>query len=107
MENSLFRKYTFVDYLIIGMILIISTYIYYGFFNVDPYSVARFGKKFMIVSVWGTRVFFPILVLLIVFLYHLVKIGKLSKANLILMFVSILFSMLVMYPFDVGGVGPS
>ena len=38
MENNLFRKYTFVDYLIIGMILIISTYIY-------PNVAEIFGPK--------------------------------------------------------------
>jgi lysophospholipase L1-like esterase len=99
MEKKNTKRYNFADYLIIGVILAISTYIFVGFFYVDPYSVARFGRKFIILVVWGSRIFFPLLVLLVVWLYHLVKIGKISTPNLILMAASVLLSLLVMYPF--------
>ena len=93
------KPYTIVDYVIIASILAISTYIYIGFFYVDPYSEARFGRTFMSLVVWGARIGFPLLVLLCLVFYHLVKVGKVSAANVILLTVSLVLGALVMYPF--------
>ena len=73
-------------------------FIYAGFFFPDPYIANRFGDKFASIVTIGIRIIFPLLSLLIFYLYYLVKRKKLLISNIILSIVSMTIFFLVLLP---------
>jgi lysophospholipase L1-like esterase len=83
--------------LIITLFLVITTYIYRGFYFPDPiifylhWSVSYLLK--------GIKLFFPIIIITLIILYRSVYLNKIQLSSVILLFFTFFFFLLLAYPF--------
>lgn len=82
--------------IIIIIYLIISGYIYLGFFYPDEIFI-KANPLFNLVSI-AIKVIFPVLILLGIFLYKSIFLQKIKLSSVVLLFISLLFVLLLIYP---------
>lgn len=87
------RKWTIADPILAVIYLAALTYIYIGFFYVDPRS-----GTMITVLVWGMRISWPLAGLGLLWLYAAIRTGRVPGAALALLFGSIILVALLAYP---------
>ena len=91
----------------VGIIFIlVMTWVYTGFYFPDPYTLRKFSGRFIGLIIWGVRILFPIVVLIILTLYVKVRTKKISYLNLSLLVGSTVVTVFLAFTAAVfGGIG--
>jgi hypothetical protein len=92
------RRYSWAERLILFVGLIAAGFFYAGFYYPDPNASRSMGRVSFMVIFWGARIGVPVAVVGFMLLYHGVKTGRISPANMMLMGISILVCTGVAYP---------
>jgi hypothetical protein len=96
--KKLFKIYSAWEILFILIGLAGSIVVYIGFFFPDPYALGRWGYVSRLLLV-GIRILFPLCVIGILALIHLIKIRRIYPAHVALLFVSLIAVLMIAYPF--------
>lgn len=97
MIQEIKKFFTPLNVLIIIAFITISVYIYFGFYFIDStIYYLHWGTSYLLK---GIKLFFPIVVIVLIFLYGLVYLKKIHLSSVILLFISIVFFLLLVYPF--------
>lgn len=83
--------------IVIILFLIVSGYLYIGFFYPDDIFI-KANPIFYYISIF-IRISFPILILLIILLYRAVYLGRIKLSSIVLLLFALLFVILLVYPF--------
>ena len=92
------RRYSWTERMIISVGLIAVGFFYAGFYYPDPYASRAMGRVSFAVIFWGTRILIPVAVIGLLLLYHGVKTGRISPANILLMGISTIVCIGLAYP---------
>ncbi|MCX6898400.1 MAG: SGNH/GDSL hydrolase family protein [Verrucomicrobia bacterium] len=92
------HKLTVTDGIVILLFVIAATWFCAGFYYPDPYAFHRFGEGLVLLLVWAARIATPLVSGGILFIYIMVRTGRLSSTKALLMAGSTLASLLLLYP---------
>jgi lysophospholipase L1-like esterase len=92
------RTLTVIDGVIILAFLLAAAWFCAGFWFPDPYASHRFGERLVSVLSWALRIVAPLVSAGILLVYVLLRTGRMSSAQALLMAAPIVLLLLVAYP---------
>jgi hypothetical protein len=96
MSSSNIKQFTRLNIILTVIFILFSGYIYLGFFFPDPVLLQiHWGPRTVLL---GIKIFFPVLVLAIIYFYFAVRVKKIKPGAIILLFAAILILVSVLYP---------
>jgi len=81
------------------LFVLLSAYVYAGFFSPDPYALRHVRKLYVVLILWGARLLIPLFVVGVLFLYRKVKKGLVSRAQIGLASGGLILGLFLIYPF--------
>jgi len=87
------RQWAFIDWVVVSLFLAGLTYLYLGFFHVDP----RSGTMVKMLA-WAARIGLPLIGLGLVYVYYGVRTKKIAGTAVGLLLVSLVLITLLVYP---------